>query len=437
MKDTRMNNESPRLLIADSKGKIFAHPDLEPAGMKADQFFRLDPADLVKLPAGSQLFKLPDRRPVGYDGRSGRFVNISDAFAIAAFAAPGHTLTHNSAYNEDAGAKPLPLFAYGAAALYKGETYVTALMVDEDRRHDTTLIDIDEVKKNIPKFKKLFPNNRLIEHLAGCALINGCPNAQNFFLSRYEAPLPASPSCNASCAGCISYQEGDIPCSQPRIKFVPTPNEIAGIALSHIARVKNSIVSFGQGCEGEPLLQSKLAEESIRIIRKNTDEGTINLNTNGSKPTELAKLFEAGLDTVRISLNSARENYYNEYYRPQGYSFKDVVKSLKMAKKKGGFVSINYLTMPGFTDSYDEIRAFAELIKESGVDMIQWRNLNYDPLYYFRILSRHCEEARSADEAIPLFGIAQEISSLKRLFPKLKMGYFNPTILRPQSGRRI
>jgi MoaA/NifB/PqqE/SkfB family radical SAM enzyme len=149
---------------------------------------------------------------------------------------------------------------------------------------------------------------------------------------------------------------------------------------------KNPIVSFGQGCEGEPLIRDRLLEEAIINIRSRTGKGTINLNTNGSSPAVLSRLFNAGLDTVRISLNSAREEYYSRYYRPNGYSFRDVMKSIYLSKKIGGFVSLNYLTMPGFTDSRDEIDSITALIAKYRVDMIQWRNLNYDPLLYFKVL---------------------------------------------------
>ncbi|MFA6321209.1 MAG: radical SAM protein [Candidatus Omnitrophota bacterium] len=415
-----MENNPLRLLIADSKGKIFEHPFLEPAGMEAGNFSRLKPEELLKIPAGSQLFRLPDRNPVGYDRVLNRFVIIDDAFAVAAFASAGHTLTYNTAYSEKNTVKPLPLFSYGACASYKGNTYVAAMQVDKDKRHDTTLINIFQVKKNILKFKKLFPKNRLIRHLEICATVYGCPNAQNFFLSRYEAPLPTSPSCNAGCAGCISYQESKISCSQPRIKFVPSKEEIAEIAIFHIAHVKNPIVSFGQGCEGEPLLQAKLIEDSIKIIRRKTGRGTINLNTNGSKPEAVSKLIDAGLDTIRISLNSARENYYSRYYNPRGYLFKDVIRSTKIAKEKNVFTSINYLTMPGFTDSRDEAAELIRLIETSGIGMIQWRNLNFDPMLYFKILK--IDDTKNIEP----MGIRQEIYHLTKHFPNLRMGYFNP-----------
>lgn len=414
-----MLKDKPRLLLADAKGRIFAHPDLEATGMKAGRFFRLDSKDLVRLPAGSELFKLPERLPVGYDSQSRAFIIVPDAHAVAAFASPGHVLTHSASYCEGARPKPLPLFAYGACAIYKNEIYVAALKIDGDKRHDSALIDIGLVKKNIPEFERLFPSNRLIRHLSRCAMVHGCPNAQNFFLHRYEAPLPVSPLCNASCRGCISYQKGAIACTQPRIRFTPSAQEVAQVAIFHIANVKDPIVSFGQGCEGEPLLEGKLVKESIRLIRSVTKKGTINVNTNGSRPEVLSGLFDAGLDSARISMNSARKDYYDRYYRPCGYSFSDVVKSIALAKKKGRFVSINYLTMPGFTDNTIEIETVSKLIGKLGIDMIQWRNLNYDPILYFKQMGIKPDVSK-------LIGIHQTIGLLKKEFPRLKMGYFNP-----------
>ncbi|MFC1817352.1 radical SAM protein, partial [Thermodesulfobacteriota bacterium] len=68
--------------------------------------------------------------------------------------------------------------------------------------------------------RQKLPGNRLREHLENCALTYGCPAAKNFFLGRYEAPLPTSRSCNAGCLGCISLQKsGAISNCQERIKF--------------------------------------------------------------------------------------------------------------------------------------------------------------------------------------------------------------------------
>ncbi len=392
----------------------------EPAGMKGGHFFRLGPADLIKLPPGSEIFNLPDRVAVVYDLRSLDFIQEKDRLPIAAFLPPGYTVTYNSAYRQTGRPKLLPLFAYAACAIRDGDIYAAAVRVDKSLCHDSRFMDMGRVRRGAAKLNKIFPKNRLVKHLERCALHYGCPNAKNLFLARYEAPLPTSPACNAQCAGCISYQpKKRCPVTQPRIKFIPTPGEIAQIALYHIDNVRRPIVSFGQGCEGEPLLSAEVIEKAIRSIRRCSSRGVINMNTNASSPGAVARLFDSGLDSIRVSLNSAREKYYVKYYKPRGYSFNDVLRSIREAKKRGGYVSLNYLTMPGFTDSLDEITAFKKLIKETHVDMIQWRNLNYDPLRYF-------EELGIPVRPEEMFGIKETIHMLKKEFPKLKMGYFNP-----------
>ncbi len=413
------------LLASDKSGRIFDIPELEAAGMKAGCFFRPEGEEFIKMPDASRLFMLPQRMPVGYDRASGKFKALENYFAVAAFIAPAYTGAYSAAYQ----CTPrrwtrtklvhlrgvhgtLPLFCYTAAGFYKGDIYVTAIRVDKSSRHDPKFINIYSVRKNAIKIKKLFPTNRLIAHLSDCALVHGCPGAQNFFLSREECPLPVSPSCNANCAGCISLE------TQPRIKFTPSPEEVAETALFHIHNVKSTVLSFGQGCEGEPLLEAELIEKSIRLIRAKTHKATINMNTNASRPKAIARLFNTGLDSIRVSMNSVRKEYYERYYKPRGYDFKDVLSSIKIAKQKKGFVSINYLTMPGFTDSEEESRASKKFIETYKIDMIQWRNLNFDPLHYFKII-------KYSGKPSGMVGVRQLITSLKKSFPSLKMGYYN------------
>ena len=415
-----MKKETPKLLAADKKGNIYDIPDLAAAGMKAGHYFNLTDRDLLKLPDGSELFMLPDRKPIGYNNQTKEFVSLDDYSAVAAFISPGYTLTYNSAYQENSNVKILPLFSYGAAAFYKGEIYTTAIRIDREPRQDLRYVDITKVKKNTIAFQKQFPKNRLIKHLTNCALVYGCAAAKNFFLKRYECPLPTAPACNARCLGCISLQpDNKCPVTQPRIKFVPTPEEIAETALYHIANVKNPIVSFGQGCEGEPLMVGDTLAAAIKLIRKETNKGTINLNTNASRPEIIAQLLDLGLDSIRVSMNSTRKEYYNKYFMPQDYTFSDVLNSIKFAKTKKGFVSINYLVLPGFTDSETEFNSLTKFLDKYGINMIQWRNLNYDPLDYFKTL-------KATPDKSELLGIKTIITTIRKTHPHIQHGYFNP-----------
>jgi wyosine [tRNA(Phe)-imidazoG37] synthetase (radical SAM superfamily) len=419
-----------QLVVADKKGSIYTIPHLHAAGMKGGLFFKLVKRDLIKLPHDSELFIMPKRPAVGYDPESRGFVAVDKnplsgkrepCFAVSAFISPGYTITYNASYVESPGLNILPLFSYAAVCFYKNSFYVAAIMVDRERRQDARFMDNRKIKPGIREVRRLFPANRLFRHLERCALCYQCPAAKNLFLKRYEAPLPASPSCNSRCIGCISYQpDKKCPVTQPRIKFVPTPEEIAEVALFHIGNVKDPVVSFGQGCEGEPLLAGKVIEESVKIIRRETSKGTINLNTNASRPEMVKRLFKAGLNSMRVSINSAQEKYYNRYYKPIGYRFGDLMKSINIAKSLGGFVSLNYLVMPGFTDSEEEFIYFRKLLRVNKIDMVQLRNLNIDPIFYFK-------EMGMPPDPIKLRGMREVISTLKKQFPRLMLGYFNPS----------
>ncbi len=236
-----------------------------------------------------------------------------------------------------------------------------------------------------------------------------------------EAPLPTSPVCNARCIGCISLQKRkDLSATQDRITFVPTPEEVCGVAVPHLEAAPRAVVSFGQGCEGEPLLQAATLEASIAMMRKATARGTINLNTNGSFPDEVEKLCRAGLDSIRVSMNSARPGFYHKYFRPRGYTFDDARRSILAVKANGGFASINYFVLPGFTDQETEWEALKELVSETRLDLIQMRNLNIDPEWYMASMGTDPQE-----ETI---GVGELISRLKNQFPALRLGYFNPPL---------
>jgi len=118
-------------------------------------------------------------------------------------------------------------------------------------------------------------------------------------------------------------------------------------------------------------------------------------------------------------MNSVRKEYYDAYFRPKGYGFSDVVKSIEKAILKNKFVSINYLNCPGFTDTPEEVKALKNFIKSHPINMIQWRNLNFDPVRYWKIMNGIATHSRP-------MGMTNVLSRVKKSFPNLKYGYFNP-----------
>jgi pyruvate-formate lyase-activating enzyme len=359
-------------VVSNKAGEIFDLHGYAAVGMAGPFLVPLTLDDTMNMPFGGELMLMPDRRPAVYNVRQQRMEKLTEnpyrpgepVFPVAAFNSPGYVVSLVSAYEENEAAGILPLFSYGAVGWHKGKFRSAVILVDREKRQDLRLMKPEDVAAGIRSIRKAMPDNRLETHLEKCALEYGCPAAKNFFLGRYEAPLPTSPRCNARCLGCLSLQKNSgIPHSQDRIAFKPTSKEIAQVALFHIRRVKHSVVSFGQGCEGDPLLAADVIEPAIKEIRSETSNGTINMNTNASRPEILTKLFEAGLDSVRISLNSIRRPCYDAYFRPKGYAFEDVVKSIETALKKKKFVSVNYLNCPGFTDTAEESNALCEFLR--------------------------------------------------------------------------
>ncbi len=420
----------PNLVFANSKGEILDYDGLKIAGASAGDFYCPSRQDLIELPEGSELFVLPDRLPVGIEADTGEPALLeSNPFApgeaiqaVAAFMAPAHTAVYTAAYQkQNSGAPLLPLFAYTAVGWMDGKFYVTAFRSDADIRQDPIGFNQDLINKKTAIQLADYPKNRLIQHLGKCCLTYGCPAARNYFLERWEAPLPCSPICNAACLGCISLQpSGCCPSTQDRIQFVPSAAEIAEIAVPHLNSAMNPVVSFGQGCEGEPLLQAETIKRAIELIRKQTTLGTINLNTNASLPAAVQQLADSGLDSIRVSMNSARPAYHRRYYQPRGFDFEDVCNSMTIMKKNGRHVSLNYFILPGFTDDPGEFSAICDLIVHRQPDLIQLRNLNMDPEYYLKAI-------KFVPEGKPM-GMRNWLKKLKKLFPRLRFGYFNPPI---------
>jgi molybdenum cofactor biosynthesis enzyme MoaA len=264
------------------------------------------------------------------------------------------------------------------------------------------------------------PSGPLIEHLIQCATHNHCFAAKNRFLKRWEAPLPVSRQCNAGCLGCLSLPaDPSCPSSHNRIHFKPSEKELVPIAVGHLNQAPEAIVSFGQGCEGEPLTEYRLIAKSIKKIREKTDRGTINLNTNGSWPDRIRQIAKSGLDSIRISLNSARSEFYRTYFRPRDYDFEDVVASISLSRDLGLFTMINYLVFPGITDQEEEVEALINLIKKTRVNFIHFKNLNIDPQLYME---------RMPKAFSPTVGMKRMVGLLKEEFSSLELGYFNQTV---------
>ncbi len=406
-------NKRIQLIYADRQGRLIEEPDLTAVGMNGLQAEPAE-ADWIDLPVGSEVIQMPGRLPLGFHAEENALEVLDEGVAVAAILPVGHTRTLLPGY-ELASQTELPLFGYTAVGSCEGRLKVAAVKTDEDLKWNPAYYNSVDLAQRIAKQRRQFPNNRILEQLAHCATEYHCLTAQNIFYQRWEAGIPVSPVCNCDCLGCISLQPAECcPAPQSRIRFVPHPQEVVELAVTHLEHAVDAIVSFGQGCEGEPSMQRELLVAAIATARLQTSKGTININSNAGNTDTIKRLTDSGLDSIRVSLFSAIPADYDWYHRPRGYELADVEASLRHTVASGVQTALNLLFFPGFTNQPRQTAALYELLAKTGLYQVQLRNLNLDP-----------EKLNPLLDTEELPGITTWIAELQKNFPKLQIGNYS------------
>lgn len=413
------------LVYADENGNVFDHPDFVALGRSGGMIVEIMEEELIPLPNGATLVSLPFTKPIGLNPDTGEMqVLPGGAQAVGALLPQGFTRLCLPGYVKADKNEKLPLFGYTAVVWKDDNFFVTAEQCDDPERWDPLNCDRGELGIQVERLLAKYPENRLYKHLSNCALGYECLTSSNTFMGRWEGAVPVSYSCNAGCFGCISEQPDDsgFVAPQTRMNFKPTVDEVVEIMLEHL-REPDSIISFGQGCEGEPSTQAKIIVEAMQRVRSQTSLGYININTNAGLTDYMRAIVDAGLNLMRVSTISAIDEHYNAYYKPRGYTLKNVEKSLKYASDKGVYTSINYLIFPGVTDREEEIEAMIGFVKRTGLKLIQMRNLNIDPESYLEIIPKAQGE---------IYGMKQMLEIFREELPDVVIGSYThvpPTAL--------
>ncbi|ALS25650.1 radical SAM protein [Paenibacillus sp. 32O-W] len=415
-----------KLVYADEKGQVFDSEKWIGLGRSGDMIVELLEDELIPLPEGATLVGLPHTRPIGLNVRTGQMEKLPENMqAVGALLPQGYTRLAIPGYVKTDKTQKLPLFGYTAVVWKDGEFYVAASKSDDPQRWNPLNCDRRELRVQVDRLLAKYPDNRLYRHLSNCALGYECLTAANTFLQRWEGAVPVSYSCNAGCFGCISEQPDDsgFPAPQTRMNFRPTVDEVEQIMLEHL-QTPDAIISFGQGCEGEPSTQAAIIVEAMRRVRSKTSNGYININTNAGLTDHIRAIVDAGLDLMRVSTISAMDDHYNAYYKPRGYSLANVERSLRYAADKGVYTSINYLVFPGVTDREEEMEAMIGFARRTGLRLIQMRNLNIDPESYLELIPPPQGE---------VYGMKQMLDIFREELPDVVIGSY--TRVPPAAGK--
>jgi len=317
-------------------------------------------AQTIRLPAGTEVVQLPGRTSVGLD-RTGRARELgAGRFGVGAIVPIGYLRMALPAYEEDLAAPPLKPRAYPAVgADADGELVVSAVALDPDAGAADGRAAPDLLAR-ITATQRDHPSSRVLRQLARCAKDYRCRAAANAFLGRHDCALPvAAPSNERPPEVLVLSDDADASPTEPAA-FRPAPEELAEAGARHLEG-GGTVVAFGRACEGEPLLAVRLIEAAISAIRQRTRVGSIHLETNGSVPTALRRLCDAGLDSVAVRLASARAETYEVVHRPEGFRFADVRASIAVSIAAKVSVALRVLTLPGLTDRARELDALVGL----------------------------------------------------------------------------
>ncbi|MGE5404489.1 MAG: radical SAM protein [Candidatus Saccharibacteria bacterium] len=372
----------------NAEGDIQERPGLLFLGRSGLGWCEPEEDDMTLMPDGASLVMMPGHYPVGVT-REGDIQLLEKnrrgecAVALAALLPQGFTRTLLPAAAAPEGTDEIPLLGYTAVAMQNNKMFVAAVQTDEHRKWHPGQYNTIQLPDLIRAKCDIYPKNRILKQLSHCSRDYSCFTAQNIFYERWEGGIPTTPSCNAKCMGCISRSHTSVQSPQNRLDFIPEVDEIVEVGLEHLEKAPEGIVSFGQGCEGEPALSADRIADAIKVMRQKTGQGSININTNAGFTEGIKRVVDAGLDSMRVTLLSAKQKDYEKYHQPKGYKFTDVEESIKYAVDNGVYVSLNLLTIPGYTDSEQQVDLILKLAKRTGLQMIQFRNLNIDPNIFF------------------------------------------------------
>lgn len=411
--------EIPNLLFADRQGNIYDHPHLKMTVRSENYNFVPYEVELIELPESSRLFFVPETHPYAYNPDTAGMEVFTGGYAVSAFLDPGYLRLFLPAYQKLTDTT-LPMYAYTAVGWLNGKFVVPAIKVDDDSKWNPKNYDYSDAFESVVNERlEKSPKNRIYKQLAKCALEYHCTAAKNAFIGRWECPLPTAPTCNSRCLGCISKQEDKkVTAPQDRLKFVPKVTEIVEVALNHYEVAEEPIISFGQGCEGDPIMTADVIAKAVKVIKRKAPNLTVNFNSNCSNPEKMKMLFDAGIDSIRVSVNSVVHSTYESYYKPVDYSLDDVLKSIELANNYKVYTALNLLTIPGVNDRESEAETLIDFLKAYEIDLIQLRNLNIDPDMLFSTLKFKKEE---------ILGIKNLLKMIAKKKKNIKFGYFNRT----------
>jgi pyruvate formate lyase activating enzyme len=179
----------------------------------------------------------------------------------------------------------------------------------------------------------------------------------------------ATVGCNFRCSFCQNHDISQMPRVSSTIAgddFLPA--EI--VAMAKRSGCKTIAYTYT-----EPTIYFELAYDTAKIAQ---EQGLKNVFvTNGFMTPQAIETVAPYLDAANVDLKSFREEFYKKYC---GAKLAPVLESLRVLKRKGVWVEITTLLIPGLNDGEDELKDIAGFIAGLGVET-PWHISRFHPQY--------------------------------------------------------
>lgn len=187
--------------------------------------------------------------------------------------------------------------------------------------------------------------------------------------------------CDFHCGYCqnwITSQALRDPLAMSMPTFI-TPDELVGMAKRYKARVVASTYN-------EPLITSEWAVEIFKVAKQQGFKTAY--ISNGNATEEVLDYLKPWVDLYKVDLKS----FSDKNYRELGGQLKIILNAIQLLVKKGFWVEIVTLIVPGFNDSDDELRQIAEFLVSVSAD-IPWHVTAFHQDY--KMMDRNNTPART------------------------------------------
>lgn len=348
----------PNLVFADKKGNVFDHPVLKSVFKTAT--FNTVPYELemIPMPQNTQLKMLTDALPYAYDQMQAKIVEFSNGFPVYTELPAGYVRilypSYKTTLEEDNFTS-----SHLAPVGWMDEKFVVPAIFVEKKSKITT--------KNFKKLRNIIQEDEKLNFLNKKLKLDFLENNEILIKSNNELKL-----------------------TQKIIPFFLENNQPLVITIKY-----------------------DLDDKSYGIIRELTDENiTFNLNINSFSLDKLNRSLNEFIDTLSFDIKSCNPDFLTK----ESTNFDVMIKCFEIAEKNNLYISVNLLTLPGFTDSINEYEKTVEFLNAFKIDYLKLRELKTIPHKFF---------SENKIESSEILGLKNMLKYIKKRCKRVKMGYFS------------